>query len=322
MANPIKGIANAADQLGDARRLDKTADAADAQRFEQKAAAKGADENAVQELALDLTQLTLDVAGIFDPTPISDALSGAMSLARGDWLGAGISAVSMVPYLGDLAKTGKLAKVVEAAGRAVDLVKADPRLAQTLKPLMEHLDALVKNVDPSDVPGFIRDEVTALKGQLDEFFQLASRNIPEGRLGHLRMGADATKVGKFDDIAGQSVEEILKRIPDDATERVLKPVDGKVQVGVEYKWVDDNGVTNRVRIHGPDPSAPAGSNAADGWVARHQVGGKYYDPDAGQLMPPGIKNPDSPHYNPTSANNTHIPIQTPNNELVDLMRWE
>ena len=58
------------------------------------------------DLALDITQMGLDIAGIFDPTPISDGASGLISLFRGDFLGAGISAVSMLPYLGDAAKLG------------------------------------------------------------------------------------------------------------------------------------------------------------------------------------------------------------------------
>ncbi|MCF6253008.1 MAG: HNH endonuclease [Methylococcaceae bacterium] len=64
------------------------------------------------ELKLDLAQAALDVAGIADPTPISDGLSGLMSLARGDFIGAGLSLVSMVPYAGDaLAKTTKGARL-------------------------------------------------------------------------------------------------------------------------------------------------------------------------------------------------------------------
>ena len=60
------------------------------------------------ELKLDLAQAALDIAGIADPTPISDGLSGLMSLTRGDFIGAGLSLVSMVPYVGDaLAKTSK-----------------------------------------------------------------------------------------------------------------------------------------------------------------------------------------------------------------------
>ncbi|MBB5873555.1 hypothetical protein F4553_006989 [Allocatelliglobosispora scoriae] len=63
--------------------------------------------------ATDLVVLIADIVGIFDPTPISDGVSGVISLFRGDWGGAGLSALSMIPYAGDLfGKGGKLAKLL------------------------------------------------------------------------------------------------------------------------------------------------------------------------------------------------------------------
>jgi hypothetical protein len=49
----------------------------------------------------DAVGLAADVVGIFDPTPISDGVSGLISLGQGDWKGALLSAVAMVPYFGD-----------------------------------------------------------------------------------------------------------------------------------------------------------------------------------------------------------------------------
>ena len=66
------------------------------------------------ELALDLTQAALDVAGIADPTPISDVLGAGLSAFRGDFIGAGLSLISAVPYAGDaLAKTAKGARLAK-----------------------------------------------------------------------------------------------------------------------------------------------------------------------------------------------------------------
>lgn len=118
------------------------------------------------------------------------------------------------------------------------------------------------------------------------------------------------KVGDFSDIEGASIDDILSRIPENATRRELTPIEGKVMEGFEYKWVQD-GKTMRVRVHGPDASAPAGSNAANGWIVRVQEGKKYYDPVTGEFQPPGISNVDSPFYNEDIANRTHIPIKTP-----------
>jgi hypothetical protein len=130
------------------------------------------------------------------------------------------------------------------------------------------------------------------------------------------------KTGDFSDISGKSVQEVLSRVPEGATMRKLTPVEGGSKVGVEYKWVDENGVTNRLRVHDADPSAPVGSNAAQGWVARHQVGGKYYDPEIGGLRPRNVHKPESPHYDPKAANDTHIPIETPDKSVSDLMKFQ
>lgn len=48
-----------------------------------------------------------------------------------------------------------------------------------------------------------------------------------------------------------------------------------------------DGVTWRVRIHGWDPSAPIGSNAATDWVSESAKGNKCMDSD-GKLHPPGV----------------------------------
>lgn len=70
------------------------------------------------EMQEALAQAALDVAGIFDPTPISDTISLFMSLKNGDLLGAGLSLLSIVPYAGDaLAKTTKGARLVEKIGK-------------------------------------------------------------------------------------------------------------------------------------------------------------------------------------------------------------
>lgn len=73
---------------------------------------------------LDWIQGGLDAIGIFDPSPISDGISGIISLGRGDYLGASASGIAMFPYLGDLiGKGGKYGlkygdEVIGAANKA------------------------------------------------------------------------------------------------------------------------------------------------------------------------------------------------------------
>ena len=129
-----------------------------------------------------------------------------------------------------------------------------------------------------------------------------------------------SSVGDLRGGAGSSIEDIVRNIPESSTVRKLTPASGGSQVGLEYKWVDEAGVTNRLRMHDPDPSAGIGSNSAEGWTARWQVGKGYYDPIEATVRHPNVHNPASPFYDPAAANNTHIPIVNPDGWLVKLMR--
>ena len=85
-----------------------------------------------QSKAWETTKTAADLAGIIDPTPTSDALSMGMSIAEGDWVGAFLSGVSFVPYLGDtIAKPIKLA-------RASKTVMAIERKAAALARTIDH----------------------------------------------------------------------------------------------------------------------------------------------------------------------------------------
>lgn len=106
----------------------------------------------VRELSLDLLGLALDLAGIVDPTPVSDGASALLSIARGNWLDAAISGASMIPYVGDLAKAGKLPKYMKSVEKAVALAKQSEKFAQALTPafqkLKSALDFLPKGANP------------------------------------------------------------------------------------------------------------------------------------------------------------------------------
>ncbi len=67
-----------------------------------------------QSQAWQTSKTAADLAGIVDPTPTSDAISLGMSVAEGDWVGAFLSGVSFVPYLGDaVAKPVKIARATK-----------------------------------------------------------------------------------------------------------------------------------------------------------------------------------------------------------------
>src|SRR5690606_16112813 len=59
---------------------------------------------------IDNLQTTLDVAGIADPTGIADLTNAVIYVARGQLGNAAISAMGILPYVGDLGKAKRLGK--------------------------------------------------------------------------------------------------------------------------------------------------------------------------------------------------------------------
>lgn len=121
-----------------------------------------------RELILDLTQIGLSIAGIIDPTPISDGADGLVSLGRGDWLGASISVVSMIPYVGDLSKVGKLGKFLDAIKNAVDLAKNDPGFRRLAEPVLRQIKKAIDAAPLDSLPSAVREPLKGMTGKIDE----------------------------------------------------------------------------------------------------------------------------------------------------------
>ena len=58
----------------------------------------------------EILSAALDLAGIVDPTGIADGANAVLQAKNGDWLDAGISLLGVIPYVGDVAKVGKIKK--------------------------------------------------------------------------------------------------------------------------------------------------------------------------------------------------------------------
>jgi uncharacterized protein len=115
--------------------------------------------------------MALDLAGLIDPTPVSDGANGIVSLFRGDFLGAGISALGMIPYVGDLAKVGKLGKFVKTMERVVEIARVDARFADAVRPVLNQIKGALDRVPFDSLPGAVREPLQALKNKVDEFFR-------------------------------------------------------------------------------------------------------------------------------------------------------
>lgn len=76
------------------------------------------------ELAWEAAKTAADLAGLVDPTPISDTLGAGLALADGDFVGAGLSLVSWIPYLGDaVAKPFKGTRAAAKTARLLEKLK-------------------------------------------------------------------------------------------------------------------------------------------------------------------------------------------------------
>lgn len=71
----------------------------------------------------EILSAALDLAGIFDPSGVADGLNVMLQWNNGDIGDAVISAAGLFPYLGDLAKVGKVEKDIKIIKDATRTVK-------------------------------------------------------------------------------------------------------------------------------------------------------------------------------------------------------
>jgi len=129
---------------------------------------------AEKALILDVFQLALDVGGFFEPTPFCDGANAIIAALRGDWLDAGLSLVSVVPYVGDLGKLAKIPRYVNSTLEAIELAKKSERFASILRPALKQLQELLPRVPLEKLPDSAQQGLRRLKDKLDEFLGIAS----------------------------------------------------------------------------------------------------------------------------------------------------
>ncbi len=122
-----------------------------------------------KELLLDIGQFTLDIIGIFEPTPFADLTSGVVSLFRMEFTNALISAVSVVPFVGDLAKLGKIPKYTASIQRAIALARTDAAFAGMLRPILAKLLAALDRLPFEKLSAPVRDAVERLRWTIEGF---------------------------------------------------------------------------------------------------------------------------------------------------------
>ena len=127
-----------------------------------------------KDLKLEIAGAAADAAGLVDPTPTSDLVGAGISIARGDYWGAALSTVSMVPYLGDA--VAKPVKAVRATKAIASLEKKVAALSKTVNDLKkakkeaEALEAaknskLAKEADAAKDAAAQQEKAAAKKGK-------------------------------------------------------------------------------------------------------------------------------------------------------------
>lgn len=155
----------------------------------------------VGTLALDITQIGLDIVGIFEPTPFADGANTLISLGRGDWLGAGLSVLGVVPYVGDLAKLGKLGKWAKTIANGVELAAKNPAAAKILEPALRKVHDAIKAIPEGalkKLPDDAREAIQGMKKQLDEFFGAANRKLGDIPVSELNRSTILSKLDTLD----------------------------------------------------------------------------------------------------------------------------
>lgn len=161
------------------------------------------------DLALDVTQVALDIVGIFEPTPFADLANTGISLLRGDGWGALASAAGVIPYVGDAAKLGKLGKWAETVSNAVDLARRDPGFAQAVRPALQKVADAIRAIPEgvmNRLPNSARQQLSRISRQLDEALGTGtrppsftpSRTAPTGAADGVPTGTRATNAPNAD----------------------------------------------------------------------------------------------------------------------------
>ncbi len=169
-------------------------------------------------VVLDLTQMALDLTGIVDPSPISDGSNAIISLGRGisdafsgEWKSAGgnlanglISAVGIVPYLGDLAKAGKVVGWAKTISNTIEMMAKNPALVKKLEPMLREIRDLVNKLPQSAIdalPADAKKAIESMKTKLDEALGAGSRVFSDGvkKIAE-RLGIPAEQVQKIIDL--------------------------------------------------------------------------------------------------------------------------
>lgn len=138
-----------------------------------------------RQILFDLSLVSLDLIGIADPTPVTDGTVALIEVSQGNFAYAGISVVSMLPWLGDLAKAGKAPRLVRIIVEAVDYAATNPAFAKRIEPYLETFSSAYDLL-----PQNARDLLATAKAKVDNFLNTRLPGLPLPGQSRALTGAD------------------------------------------------------------------------------------------------------------------------------------
>ncbi len=167
----------------------------------------------------------LDAAGVIPGFgEAADGINALIYLSEGRYLEAGISAVSMIPILGDLGKAGKLglelaAEVAEEATEKVVKEVTEGLIENVAKEVLEETAEQVTEVALKEVGEELADKVVreSLEEVEEKVFKETGKEIVE-----------TTTKETFEEVAEKTIkevrEEVAEKISEEAAEKATKKV--------------------------------------------------------------------------------------------------
>ena len=77
--------------------------------------------------------------------------------------------------MGDLAKIGKLPKLLKIVDNVVNMAKTDAKFAKVVRPLLEGLKGALDKLPLNKLPDWAKEPIESLKNKIDEFFSAAKK---------------------------------------------------------------------------------------------------------------------------------------------------
>ena len=77
--------------------------------------------------------------------------------------------------MGDLAKIGKLPKLLKIVDNVVNMAKTDAKFAKVVRPLLEGLKGAPDKLPLNKLPDWAKEPIESLKNKIDEFFSIAKK---------------------------------------------------------------------------------------------------------------------------------------------------